>query len=64
MNPAQPALIKAAVCCLPPGGRLIIATDNDPGGDRLAAQIRAIAAEAQRPDIAVTEDRPQIRGQD
>jgi precorrin-6B methylase 2 len=55
MNPAQPALIKAAVCRLPPGGRLIIATDNDPGGDRLAAQIKAIAAGAQRPDMGYDE---------
>ena len=63
INPERSALIKAAIERLPPGGRLVIATANDEGGDELAAQVKAIAAGTQRPDIIVAEDRPPVRGQ-
>lgn len=64
MNPEQPALIRAAIERLPAGGRVIVATDNDEGGDRLADQIEALAAATERPDLVVIEDRPPVRGQD
>ena len=63
INPEQSALIKAAIEHLPPGGRLVIATANDGGGDELAEQVKAIAAGIQ-PDITVAEDRPPLRGHD
>lgn len=64
MNPEQPALIRAAISRLPAGGRVIIATDNDEGGDRLADQIMAIAEATERADMHVITDRPPTRGQD
>ena len=64
MNPDQPALLKAALARLPEGGELVIATDNDDGGDLLLESIRAITGETDRADLAVIEDRPPRRGQD
>jgi len=58
LNPQQPALIRSAIERLPTDGQLIIATDNDAGGDALAEQIKTLAAVVERPDLIVTEDRP------
>lgn len=61
MNPGQPELLRLAAQELPPGSRVVIATDNDEGGDRLLEAIR----EALRPlGIATVEDRPAARGLD
>lgn len=61
MNPEQPELLRLAAQMLPPGSRVVIATDNDEGGDRLLGAIR----EALRPlGIATVEDRPETRGLD
>jgi hypothetical protein len=64
LNPEQPVLIRAAIQRLPEGANLIIATDNDDGGDLLAEDIRRSAVEANRPDISAIEDRPEARGDD
>jgi hypothetical protein len=64
MNPDQPVLIARAIQRLPQHGALVIATDNDPGGDMLADELRAIVEAAKRPDLTLTEDRPSDRGQD
>lgn len=61
MNPGQPELLRLAAQMLPPGSRVVIATDNDEGGDRLLEAIR----EALRPlGIVTVEDRPETRGLD
>lgn len=61
MNPGQPELLRMAAQKLPPGSRVLIATDNDEGGDRLLGAIR----EALRPlGISTAEDRPPNRGLD
>lgn len=61
MNPGQPALLRRAAGELPAGSRLLIATDNDEGGDRLTVAIQ----EALRGlPIETSEDRPPTRGLD
>ena len=64
MNPEQPALITAAINRLPADACVIIATDNDEGGNKLAEQVKALAAATQRSQTRVKEDRPPNRGQD
>jgi plasmid stabilization system protein ParE len=60
MNPNQPALIAAAIAKMGQGSRVVIATDNDPGGHQIAAQIEAIAAESGQEDLAVIPEQPGI----
>jgi len=43
MNPTQPALVRAAIGKMPADVEIIIATDADAGGDKLAATIAALA---------------------
>ncbi len=43
LNPQQPALIRGAIEKLPVGAFVILAFDNDEGGDKIAAEIRAVA---------------------
>jgi len=43
MNPTQPALVRSAIGKMPLEGEIIIATDADAGGDKLAATIAALA---------------------
>lgn len=43
MNPTQPELIKAAIQRMPNEATIIIATDNDSGGDDIAGEIEDIA---------------------
>ncbi|MCI0623784.1 MAG: DUF3991 and toprim domain-containing protein [Acidobacteria bacterium] len=63
LNPTQPKLIERAAEKLPDGGRVIIATDNDPGGDSLAATIRNTLAPFDT-RLKIEEDRPALRGAD
>ncbi len=63
LNPSQPELIRRAAARLPDGGSVILATDNDAGGDALADVIRELL-ESVAGRILVVEDRPQIRGAD
>jgi hypothetical protein len=42
MNPNQPALIRGAVQKLAQGSRILVGTDNDDGGHKLAEQIEPV----------------------
>lgn len=64
MNPEQPALLRSAIGKLAAGGRVVLAFDNDEGGDSLTAQVTDLFAEAQRADLTLIDDRPNIRGTD
>jgi hypothetical protein len=64
MNPVQRDLLAGAMNKLPEGGTVIIATDNDPGGQKLALSIREIAQSAGRDDLGVIEHQPDEDGQD
>jgi len=43
LNPQQPALLRGAMEKLPPGAIVLLAFDNDEGGDKIAAEVQAIA---------------------
>lgn len=70
MNPNQPALIRAAIERMGQGrdgsfkSRVVIATDNDEGGRKLADQIEALARESGRADLDIVRDLPEGEGQD
>lgn len=64
LNPQQPDLIVSAVQGLPAGGQVVLAMDNDDGGDRLTAQLEHLFACAGRQDLELQDDRPQARGRD
>lgn len=63
LNHAQPDLIRRASAHLPPGSVVIIATDNDAGGDKLAAVIRELLAPLAS-QVRIIEDRPTVPGAD
>lgn len=63
LNSTQPELIRRAAGRLPAGGHVIIATDNDAGGDKLAAELRNMLSDIESP-IVIIDDRPEIRGED
>jgi hypothetical protein len=64
MNPIQPVLIAAAIGKMAKRSRLVIATDNDEGGRKLADQIAAVVRDTGRKDLAVIRDLPEREGQD
>ncbi len=64
LNPHQPALVVSAIRGLPPGGEIVLAMDNDEGGDRLTDQLARAFQEAERPDLQLRDDRPPVRGTD
>ena len=64
MNPTQPDLIRSAIGRMGQGSRIVIATDNDPGGHALADQIEALARETGREDLLIHRDQPPGAGQD
>jgi Toprim domain-containing protein/uncharacterized protein DUF3991 len=64
MNPDQPALLRLAMERLPKGGRVVLALDNDGGGDDLARRITDIYAETGRIDLELADERPKLRGTD
>ena len=64
MNPAQPVLIDLAVKRLPEGSQIIAATDADPDGRALAAQIGEIVKEAGQGSLEFIHHPPDIEGQD
>jgi hypothetical protein len=64
MNPAQPGLIKSAVEKLPTGGRVILAMDNDAGGDHLSEKLQALFCDLKPAERSLMIDRPQGRGED
>ncbi len=61
MNPAQPTLLQRAISRIPEGGEIVIATDNDEGGDKLTAEITALILDTSR---RYREHRPATRGHD
>jgi len=63
LNPQQPELLCRAISKLT-AGQVVIATDNDEGGDLLAEVIRTAFGAANNPQVCLQEDRPQGRGQD
>jgi len=64
LNPTQPALIRAAIERMGEGAEIVIATDNDPDGRKLADAIEALARETGRGDLRVSRDLPPQEGQD
>src|SRR5262249_28469357 len=62
MNPLQHALLASGIQKLPQGSAVIIATDHDAGGERLAHHIRELATETGRADLDVKEHRPERVG--
>jgi hypothetical protein len=64
MNPNQPALIRSAIEKMGPGASIVVATDNDPGGRELAAQLAAIVDETGRTDLRLVLDLPEGEGND
>jgi hypothetical protein len=63
LNHSQPELLRQAAARLPVGAAVVLATDNDAGGDKLLATLRGVLAELE-PQIPVLEDRPETRGAD
>jgi len=43
LNPQQPELLRGAMEKLPKGAVVLLAFDNDEGGGRIAAEVKAIA---------------------
>lgn len=63
LNPSQPELIRRAADKLPDGARVILATDNDAGGDTLAESLRDLLSPVAT-RLQIIEDRPALRGTD
>ena len=59
MNPDQPILLQQAMEKLPAGGEVILALDNDAGGDKIGSRIEAVFAMVNRPDLRLSYDRPE-----
>lgn len=64
MNPTQPELVRRVAARMREGATVILATDNDAGGDNLAEAVRQAIMAAGRSDLVIVEDRPATRGQD
>lgn len=64
LNPSQPELITSAIGSLPAGGQVVLAMDNDEGGDRLTEQLTQAFERADRDDLELRDDRPPVRGTD
>lgn len=64
LNSFQPELIKSAIIKMRQGAMIVACLDNDAGGDRLTAQIRAIADSCSRNDLEFKDHRPSKRGLD
>lgn len=62
MNPLQRELLAAGMAKLQAGSRVILATDQDAGGGKLARAIRDIAAATGRRDLSVIDHRPDQAG--
>lgn len=64
MNPAQPSLLQKAFEKMASGARVILALDNDEGGDSLAEQMKAIFRDLALAEAGFVIDRPEGRGED
>ncbi len=54
----QPLLLQRAMEKLPDGGHVVLAVDNDPGGNKIGARIEAIFGMVDRPGLALAYERP------
>lgn len=64
LNPTQPDLIKGAILKMPVGSEIIIATDADAGGRKIAALIAEYADNTSRTDLEIIRAEPPEEGQD
>ncbi|HEY5792234.1 MAG TPA: DUF3991 and TOPRIM domain-containing protein [Chthoniobacterales bacterium] len=64
LNNTQPDLIRSAIEKMPVGSKIILAVDNDEGGDSLAEKITGIYDGISHPGGALLQDRPARRGAD
>ena len=64
LNPGQPGLIQAAIKRMPSGSQVIVAVDNDAGGDQILDRVRRVFADLKLPECDLVEDRPPHRGED
>jgi hypothetical protein len=64
LNPLQPELVTSAIASLPRGSLVVLAMDNDEGGDRIAEQLAQAFHRADRDDLELRDDRPPVRGTD
>jgi len=63
LNHTQPELLREAAASLPVDGEVILATDNDAGGDSLLGTLRGVLGSLE-PRRRIGEDRPATRGAD
>ncbi len=64
MNPSQPGLIKSAIEKMPGGSRIVLAVDNDQGGEGLAAKIHGVFADSSHSGCVLVDERPQGSAKD
>jgi len=64
LNPIQPELIARAMQKLPSGGEIIVAVDNDEGGDTLLEIIQGLFDDLKLPGSILKIHRPEGRGDD
>ena len=64
VSPDQRELLRLAMENMPTGSEIIAATDNDPGGDKLASEIESVFNAVERTDIAFRRHSPPTTGQD
>lgn len=64
MNENQPALLTSALEKLPQDAEIVLAMDNDEGGDLMAEKIKAVFLESGVSDTRFFLDRPPSRGED
>ena len=64
LNPIQPELLARAMQKLPPDGKIILAMDNDEGGDCLLEITKGLFRDLALSGTSLLIDRPQGRGED
>lgn len=64
MNPEQPVLLRLAIDKMPEGSQIVIAVDNDDGGDDFTRRMEAVFAEISRADLTLVHDRPPTTAKD
>ena len=64
MNSTQPGLIISAIEKMPEGSRIILAVDNDKGGEGLAAKISAAFRVASQAGCVLVDERPRGNAKD
>lgn len=58
MNPTQPGLIKTAIEKMPQGSKIVLALDNDQGGEGLSDKITAVFRDSSHAGCVLVHDRP------